>query len=732
MSCSPRHRAGLSVHISPTSIKFSNPTPHNRKVPDPDIHTADADGKARTWTQRQMATALARLKNTGSFCADGIALDRDALAQILSSAPRTDDGRPCFDSSTWRGTTFPDEASFDKAAFGADTSFEGATFGKLVDFAGTTFGPRLDFRNATFGSSARFREATIGDNADFRWATFERDADFHGATFGTHACLKAIDFGYSANFSEASFGSRLELESRFESNADFRGAKFGDNNSVRSSFKYMAHFDQASFGSDCNMRYSHFDGQSDFTRATFGDRFHFGDATLGPDLTFVGARFGESVQFTKTTFDRGADFTDSRFEDGADFRDTTFAAQPVFIRTRFGGGASFKSAGFGPDSAFHGAALGAECDFGACVFDVGSSFQNAHFGERAEFGGAEFRGDAVFDGSVFGSGASFGPLVVHGCLKVNRSRFDEVARFDVAATWVDASSARFHSGGILRVRWAQVDLSGAVFTQRTTLSMLSAPIEAEHLDFDPSPASDPTPRVVSLRGADVGFLTVSQVDMAICRFLGAHNLEGLRLEGAPQLAHAPTWLGQQGRLAIAEEHQWRAECRTRGWSDVVPIAPPATFDLSLVPLVRLASIYRSLRKGREDIKDAPGAADFYYGEMEMRRLSLSSLADRLVLFAYWLLSGYGLRTSRALVWFGIVVLIFSLAFWLIGLSKFPGWTINGWLLGLQTSVLSASSLLRPAPEGLSAVGQVLDAILRVAGTGLLGLAVFSLRGRIRR
>jgi hypothetical protein len=34
---------------------------------------------------------------------------------------------------------------------------------------------------------------------------------------------------------------------------------------------------------------------------------------------------------------------------------------------------------------------------------------------------------------------------------------------------------------------------------------------------------------------------------------------------------------------------------------------------------QIAGLYRALRKGREDIKDEPGAADFYSGEMEMRR-----------------------------------------------------------------------------------------------------------------
>jgi hypothetical protein len=34
---------------------------------------------------------------------------------------------------------------------------------------------------------------------------------------------------------------------------------------------------------------------------------------------------------------------------------------------------------------------------------------------------------------------------------------------------------------------------------------------------------------------------------------------------------------------------------------------------------QIAGLYRALRKGREDAKNEPGAADFYYGEMEMCR-----------------------------------------------------------------------------------------------------------------
>ena len=66
------------------------------------------------------------------------------------------------------------------------------------------------------------------------------------------------------------------------------------------------------------------------------------------------------------------------------------------------------------------------------------------------------------------------------------------------------------------------------------------------------------------------------------------------------------------------------------------------------PVVRLelrpadiALLYRALRKGREDSKDEPGAADFYYSEMEMRRHDRSApWPERLVLWLYWLVAGY--------------------------------------------------------------------------------------------
>ncbi|MFI5582980.1 hypothetical protein ACIA8N_34230 [Streptomyces sp. NPDC051822] len=65
--------------------------------------------------------------------------------------------------------------------------------------------------------------------------------------------------------------------------------------------------------------------------------------------------------------------------------------------------------------------------------------------------------------------------------------------------------------------------------------------------------------------------------------------------------------------------------------------------------LQLALVYRALRKAFEDGKHEPGAADFYYGEMEMRRHADDiSRSERSLLTAYWALSGYGMRAWRAL------------------------------------------------------------------------------------
>jgi hypothetical protein len=146
----------------------------------------------------------------------------------------------------------------------------------------------------------------------------------------------------------------------------------------------------------------------------------------------------------------------------------------------------------------------------------------------------------------------------------------------------------------------------------------------------------------------------------------------------------------------------------------------------------LASLYRALRKAQEDSKDEPGAADFYYGEVEMRRKASSTpWAERFILWLYWLVSGYGLRGLRALAW--LTVLIILLAFLLQSIG-FDGGdpSFRDALIYAAQSTLSIQSGQTALREQVSWAGEILRIALRLSGPILLGLALLSVRNRVKR
>jgi len=222
------------------------------------------------------------------------------------------------------------------------------------------------------------------------------------------------------------------------------------------------------------------------------------------------------------------------------------------------------------------------------------------------------------------------------------------------------------------------------------------------------------------------------------------------------------------RSVIAEELQWRAAHRRRD----------KTTDREFLPsTLGIAGIYRDLRKGLEDAKNEPGAADFYYGEMEMRRLARRkpieagrdpadtasknpgpSWAERILLYGYWAISGYGLRASRALLTLIAVVagaaMLYTMpafatvtpppAAQILRIDPSSGdvtyapptkQTAPKFGRALEYSARESISLLQarsmPAID-TTGVGTLLDFLLRLAGPVLLAFAVLALRARTKR
>jgi hypothetical protein len=143
-----------------------------------------------------------------------------------------------------------------------------------------------------------------------------------------------------------------------------------------------------------------------------------------------------------------------------------------------------------------------------------------------------------------------------------------------------------------------------------------------------------------------------------------------------------------------------------------------------------------------------GAADFYYGEMEMRRHAkrhdaklerhdrhwvhwARATTERAVLWLYWLVSGYGLRAWRALAALALVIGLVGVGFSRVGFHHPHPSQLVSWLYALQATV-SLEGKARQLSGQLTLPGELLRVGLRLTGPLLLGLALLSIRGRVKR
>ncbi|MFE0448595.1 hypothetical protein [Streptomyces fungicidicus] len=387
-----------------------------------------------------------------------------------------------------------------------------------------------------------------------------------------------------------------------------------------------------------------------------------------------------------------------------------------------------------------------------------------HFG-TARFGSATFKSDVGFESATFAKAVLFGPLRCTGEVALSGAVFGGPVTLMLAALHLTCHRTRWSSTAEIRLRYATVDFAQAVFEYPLTIAAEPVPFEfpghsqlAE--DLFPS-TSDSGVRVASLRGVDAAHLILSDLDLRDCLFVGAVHLDQLRLEGACTFGTAPpsrlrrwppVWF--TARRVLAEEHHWRASQpgAAQGWAPGPGRAGP----------LQLAPVYRALRKGYEDGKHEPGAADFYYGEMEMRRHADDiPRGERWLLAAYWALSGYGLRATRALAWLGFAMLLTIIFLMAYGLAEdTPSQTATGivpagggkvtfqidkddpknpngdWFTGERfdkaLSVTLNSVVFRSSGQDLTTAGTYIEMASRVAEPVLLGLAVLAIRNRVKR
>ncbi|WP_435219090.1 pentapeptide repeat-containing protein [Streptomyces sp. bgisy034] len=417
--------------------------------------------------------------------------------------------------------------------------------------------------------------------------------------------------------------------------------------------------------------------------------------------------------------------------------------------------------------------------FDEAQFSSYAKFEEAQFSGTAGFSGAQFSDDAWFEWARFEGVLVLGPLACAGKVSLSEAVFVLPVTLEIAAREVVCKRTQWESTATVRVRYAAVDLSHAVLTAPTAVITHPAPftdysgrVVSENLLVGPGlqPGISDRVRVDSVQGVDAAHLVLTDADLTDCLFSGAFHLDQIRLEGRTTFADAPTGWNHCGvrpihftrRRVLAEEHHWRAHAAglgPQGWRPGPHHSDPArTPDPEDV-----AALYRQLRKAFEDGKNEPGAADFYYGECEMRRHDTTGTAkgERRLLWGYWLLSGYGLRASRALTWLLAAMSVTVLLLMGVGLpthepdpattgtlhgSKIslntttPDPALHGgwqqrmtWTRAEQATRIAVNSVVfRSSGQNLTIVGTYIEMTSRLLEPTLLALGVLAIRGRIKR
>jgi uncharacterized protein YjbI with pentapeptide repeats len=496
-------------------------------------------------------------------------------------------------------------------------------------------------------------------------------------------------------------------------------------------------------GIDHDYKQGSWDGEASFEGREFDSEATFEGARFNGPVSFDGAHFRGPVSFANATFTAMASFANVRFERTVSFHGATFAAP--------------------------------------------ASFAAAHFADDIWLGDATFRSDADFGDACFKGGA-FGrrPFSVAGVMRLTGVTFEQPVDLVASTDRILCDGLVLEKGGAWDLRWAEIELErvradGVLLIafrpdpgpDETELSAyctgghVARRREVHPAELERREARSARPRLMSITGTNVEKIALSGLDLRACRFRGGYNLDRLGLEDV-RFARSPGWTG---RRMLAEEHAWRAQRKhpyaNRRWHLSAHRPAPAGIDKGSPKPAQIAPIYRALRKGLEDRKDEPGAADLYYGEMEMRRHAagdggpgrqIAAWFERRLVWLYWALCGYALRPLRAATALAVVILISAAGYTHFGFldlarpfgppqtaqrvaqapdRKIPNSLAEFWTSATRNEALTLSiataAALPPAPDAdLTRDGRTVRTLERVIGPILLGLFFVSIRGRVKR
>ncbi|MGW6404220.1 pentapeptide repeat-containing protein [Streptomyces sp. NPDC055134] len=521
-----------------------------------------------------------------------------------------------------------------------------------------------------------------------------------------------------------------------------------------------AWFDRAQFSGDAVFRGVQFSGDAVFSAVQFSGSAWFDRAQFSGPTGFSGAQFSGDAVFSLVQFSDGAGFSGAQFSGDAGFSGARFSGDAWFSGARFSGDAWFGGVQFSGDARFGEVQFSGDAWFDRAQFLGDAKFSGAQFSGPTVFSEVQFSGDAEFNRARFEETGELGPLACAGALHLAGALFGAPVTVEAAAREVVCQRTRWSSTAALRLRFATVDMSDAVVEFPLSIAAqpnpFVEPLRGGVLSETQLAGAKPEVRIKSLSGTDAAHVVLHSVDLSGCRFSGSVHLDQLRLEGECPLAPASAGWRSTERRTLAEEHHWRAANGHAGWT-----AAPS--GAAVVGPAVLAPVYRALRKSFEDGKNEPDAADFYYGEMEMRRHDdTRPRGERALLAAYWALSGYGLRASRALgcLLGAMAATVLVMMLWGLPIQA-PAPSTTGRLTGQDITLTTEkpdpanprgplasrltsdrwekslrivvnSVVFRSSGQDLTITGTYTEMASRFTEPVLLGLAVLAIRGRVKR
>ncbi|WP_345548969.1 pentapeptide repeat-containing protein [Streptomyces lannensis] len=596
---------------------------------------------------------------------------------------------------------------------------------------------------------------------------------FGESEFSGTASFDGVQFFGTASFDDAQFSGDATFDgAQFSGRAWFDGAQFSG----------RAWFDEAQFSSRAWFREVQFSGRAWFDGVQFSGNARFLDAQFSRDAWFDGAQFSGDATFDRAQFSGDARFNKAQFSGDAGLHGAQFSGNAFFDRAQFSGDAWFDGAQFSGNAFFDRAQFSGDAGFRETQFSGDAWFEGAQFSGDAWLGEAQFSSKARFDRVRFAAATALGPFVCAETVDLSGAVFEAPVTMEIAARMVRCERTRWESTATVRLRYATADLSHAVLSAPVAFTSHPAPFTTRpgiHVDESRLSGLHSGVRVSSIQGVDAGHLVLTDTDLTDCLFSGAFHLDQLRLEGRITFASAPTGWHRRGvrparwtrRRTLAEEHHWRAQTAGQPTSPPGhPLSPsqwrpgPNHPEPSLTPDPEdVSALYRQLRKAFEDSKNEPGAADFYYGECEMRRHDRTGTptSERRLLWGYWLLSGYGLRASRAFTWLLAAMSMTVLLLMGTGLPTHdPVPATTGTLHGSKISVRTStpdpalhggwsqhmtwdraekalrvavnSVVFRSSGQNLTTSGTYVEMASRLLEPILLALGVLAVRGRIKR